>query len=325
MRIKKVFDIVSVLIGTIVGAGFATGNEIYQFFAQYGYFSYFLVVVFFVGMFCFTYKIMHLSLKYNAYTIDELSKKVFGEKFAFFVNIIIYLAFFIFASVMMSAMDNILGFSGVIALIVLGFLLCVKEKRGILLANQIIIPLIFVFLIILFANGFSFTTNVNFSLVNFLGVFGVLYYISLNELISLGALLEVLHSCSKKELLFSAITSGLVISIMIVMVIAILNNYSFSQIHMPLKDVASLLGFNFYKFTNLILACTIFTTYLSSVFGIYKKIKISFNRPILIFVFILLICYLLSFVGFTNLIQYAYNIVGFISLGVVLCFLLVKK
>ena len=124
MKIKRIIDIVSVLIGTIVGAGFATGNEIYQFFARYGNFGYVLVAIFFFGMFAFTYKIMHLANKYNAYTIDKLSQKVFGEKFAFFVNCVIYIAFFVFASVMMSAMNNIAGFLGVAIMIILGFILC---------------------------------------------------------------------------------------------------------------------------------------------------------------------------------------------------------
>ncbi|MGN1227840.1 MAG: hypothetical protein ACI4TX_04270, partial [Christensenellales bacterium] len=77
-------------------------------------------------------------------------------------------------------------------------------------------------------------------------------------------------------------------------------------------------------FTDLILFCTIFTTFLSSAFGIYKKVKSAYKRPTLIFIIILLCCYLLSFVGFSNLVQYAYNIVGFVSLGVTLCFMLVK-
>ena len=325
MKVKRVLDIVSVLIGTIVGAGFATGNEIYQFFARYGYFGYALVGVFFFGMFAFTYKIMHLAHKYNAYTIDELSKKVFGDKFAFIVNMVIYLAFFVFASVMMSAMSNIAEIYGVAIMIVLGFLLCIKDKQGILIANQIIIPLIFVFLIIIFINGYSFIPTCKFTPLNFLGIFGVFYYIALNELISLGALLVVLHKSTKKELLISALLAGFLISVMIVIIIAILNNYTFDEIHMPLKDVANLISVDFAKFTNLILFCTIFTTFLSSIFGIYKKIKTSTKKPILTFIFVLLLCYILSFVGFTNLVQYAYNIIGFVSLAVVLCFLLVKK
>ncbi|MGN1227751.1 MAG: hypothetical protein ACI4TX_03815, partial [Christensenellales bacterium] len=78
VKVKSVIEIVSVLVGTIVGAGFATGNEIYQFFAKYNQFGYVLVVVFFIGMFTFTFKIMYLANKYNAYSIGDLSRKVFG-------------------------------------------------------------------------------------------------------------------------------------------------------------------------------------------------------------------------------------------------------
>ena len=62
MRLKKVFDIVSIIIGTIVGAGFATGNEIYQFFARYGYFGYVLVCIFFLGTFSLTNSSTNQSL-----------------------------------------------------------------------------------------------------------------------------------------------------------------------------------------------------------------------------------------------------------------------
>ncbi len=323
--LKNVLDVVSVLVGTIVGAGFATGNEIYQFFVRFGSFGYVLVGVFFVGMFAFTFKIMHLANKFQACSLDELSKKVFGEKFAFVVNNIIYLSFFIFASVMVSAMESVAGFWGVAIMVALGFVLCIKERRGILIANQFIIPLIFVYLFLLYINGATFVPRVEFGWWQLLGVFGVFYYIALNELISLGSLLVVLHKCNCKELVLSAFLGCTVLSVMIVFVMAILNNYQFSAIHMPLKDVASLIGGFFPAFTLLILFCTIFTTFLSSAFGLYKKIKTTFRYPILIFILTILLCYLLSFVGFSNLIQYAYNIVGFVALFVSLCFLFVKK
>lgn len=326
MNAKRIVDIVSVLVGTIVGAGFATGNEIYTFFARFGYFSYVLVLIFFVGMFAFTYKIMNLAHKYNAYSIDELSKKVFGEKFSFIVNVVIYLAFFVFASVMISAMNNISSCFSSLIMIVLAFILCVNDKRGILTANQIISPAIWLFLVLLLIKGYSFesaTTNLGY--FSLLGVFGVFYYIALNELISFGSLLVVLNGATKKELLTSAILGSFILSIMIIVVILILNNYTFFEIVMPLKDVAILIGGYYPVLINLILFCTIFTTFLSSVFGLFKRIETIGKKTKLIFASVLLTCYLLSFVGFNSLIQYAYSIVGFISLGVSLCFLFVKS
>ena len=225
---------------------------------------------------------------------------------------------------MMSAMSNIAGFVGVLIMFVLGLILCIKEKQGILIANQIIIPLIFIFLICLLLQGFSFASQNEVGVLGVFGVFGVFYYIALNELISLGSLLVVLHKANKKELLISALIGCFILSFMIVAVIVILNNYQFTQIHMPLKDVAFISGGLLPIFTDLILFCTIFTTFLSSAFGIYKKVKSAYKRPTLTFIIILLCCYLLSFVGFTNLVQYAYNVVGFVSLGVTLCFMLVK-
>ncbi|MBQ8749885.1 MAG: hypothetical protein IJZ29_05415 [Clostridia bacterium] len=321
MKIKRVFDCVSVLVGTIVGAGFATGNEIYQFFAKYGYISYILIAFFFICMFAFTYKIMLLANKHNAFTIDDLSKKVFGEKFAFFVNVVVYISFFIFASVMMSAMSNITGFIGVVVMSLLAFILCIKGKQGILVANQIILPLIFIFLFMLMANGFSFQPIHEVGFIGFLGIFGVLYYVSLNLLISLGSLLVVLHQVNKKELLCSAILGCLILSLLILIVVVILNNYNFASISMPLKDIALTKGTFLSLFTNIVLFCTIFTTFLSSAFGLYKKIKTDYKKPIFVFIIILLLCYIVSLTGFNCLVQYAYNIVGFLSLGVTICFL----
>lgn len=325
INFKNVIEVVSVLVGTIVGAGFATGNEIYQFFARFGNFGYVLVCVFFVGMFAFTFKIMHLANKFQAFSLDELSKKVFGEKFAFIVNSVIYISFFVFASVMMSAMESVAGVVGVVLMVVLGFVFCVKERQGILIANQFILPLVFVYLFLLCLNGVSLPSNVSFSAWQVLGVFGVFYYIALNELISLGAILVVLHKCNKKELVLSSILGCLILSLMIVSVMAILNNYQFAIIHMPLKDVANLIGGFFPAFSIVVLFCTIFTTFLSSIFGLYKKIKITFRYPILVFSIAILFCYLLSFLGFSNLIQYAYNVVGFVALFVSLCFLFAKR
>lgn len=324
IRFKDIFNIIVVQVGTIVGAGFATGNEIYIFFVRYGFFGYFLIAVFFIFFFCFTYKIMLLTSKYNTYSIYELSKKVFGEKFAFVVNSVIYCAFFIFASVMMSALNEVFGLIGVFLMAILGFFLCINEKKGILIANSIILPLIIIYLLLLLNNGYSLSAQETLKPLSILGIFGIFYYVSLNVIMSLGALLVVVKNCSKNELLVSVLFSCFLLSLLIFIVFIILNKYQFSFIQMPLKDVAYSINGTFSIFANIILGCTIFTTFLSSIFGIYNRLKFQQKHYLVYFIICLFLCYLLSLVGFSNLVQYAYNTIGFISLGVVLCFMLAK-
>ena len=69
---KNVFKIVFVIIGTLIGAGFASGQEIYVFFFSYGIKGFIGIIISSVGMGGLIYKTLGNINKYNINSNKDL-------------------------------------------------------------------------------------------------------------------------------------------------------------------------------------------------------------------------------------------------------------
>ena len=89
---KNVFKIVFVIIGTLIGAGFASGQEIYVFFFSYGIKGFIGIIISSVGMGGLIYKTLGIINKYNINSykdlLDILIKNKKENKYFNFKNII---------------------------------------------------------------------------------------------------------------------------------------------------------------------------------------------------------------------------------------------
>ncbi|GAE47713.1 membrane protein [Mesobacillus boroniphilus JCM 21738] len=73
------FQIAAVYVGTVVGAGFATGREIVEFFSRFGLFG--LIGVFMAG-YILTYmgaKLMRIAAAIDARSYEEMNVHLFGN------------------------------------------------------------------------------------------------------------------------------------------------------------------------------------------------------------------------------------------------------
>src|SRR5690625_351112 len=76
----QVLQIAFTYIGTIVGAGFATGQEILQFFTRFGGFAVFTIVIATVMFVWLGTKMMLLAHDIGAKSYEDLNTTLFGEK-----------------------------------------------------------------------------------------------------------------------------------------------------------------------------------------------------------------------------------------------------
>lgn len=96
---KNVFKIVLVIIGTLVGAGFASGKEIYSFFFVYGIYGILgiLISVLIIGL--TIYKVLNVCLKNNISSYHEFCDFIGSGKSSIFlnniVNIFLLIAYFV--------------------------------------------------------------------------------------------------------------------------------------------------------------------------------------------------------------------------------------
>lgn len=86
-RWSGIFQIAAVYVGTVVGAGFATGREIVEFFTRYGIYGFIgILIAGYIFIFTGT-KIMLISTRIRATSYEEFNQFLFGKKLAGIINI----------------------------------------------------------------------------------------------------------------------------------------------------------------------------------------------------------------------------------------------
>ena len=101
-RISGIIQIAAVYVGTIVGAGFATGREIVEFFSQYGFYGFIGIILTGYLFILLGTKIMLLALSINAQTYQELNSYLFGQKWGWIINLLFFIMLFGVTAVMLS-------------------------------------------------------------------------------------------------------------------------------------------------------------------------------------------------------------------------------
>lgn len=320
-------------VGTVIGAGFASGQEIMQFFTIYG--PYGMISVLFTGIIFISsaYLIFDYSSKLKAFNYCEFVNLLCGNKLGFLYDILITLFLFLGVSIMFAGSAAIfqenLGLPKIIGIgvICISTLLVVfKSLDGILRVNSIIVPVISILIVI---SAFKILKNTNlYSIANnswgffekspFKAFFFMTFYCSYNLVMSLGVLIAFPQMInSKKALFFGALIGGLGLMVLALL----LNALIMSNIPYVLEKSVPMLYIisNFHPFfklgITLCIWCEIFSTAVSNVFSLgkrfSKKEKYSYNA---ICTIVVLFSIPLSFFEFKSLIGFFYPLFGALSI-----------
>ena len=148
---KNWIKIASVYIGTVIGAGFASGREILEFFGVYGIKGIFGIIV--SGLlFSILGSLFLLKIyKYRINGLNELVGTIFGHRFSFVLDTIIGLSLYTGYSVMLSGSGAIfkeeLGLSfnlGIIVMVLFTFIVFLFKLEGLSIINTILVPILII-------------------------------------------------------------------------------------------------------------------------------------------------------------------------------------
>lgn len=123
-----------VYVGTVVGAGFATGREIVEFFLKFGWFGFFGILVS-GGMFTLLgAKLMIISKRINAKSYQEMNIFLFGATAGRIINVFMLFVLLGVTSVMLSGagalFEEQLGMSAQIGMLITIGLSLIVMTRG---------------------------------------------------------------------------------------------------------------------------------------------------------------------------------------------------
>lgn len=318
------FDIIFTYIGTIIGAGFASGQEINTFFCSYSTGG---ITGIIIATLLFIYLSRYLIKKgyevsaesYENYFIgikSETLKRVFDA----------FIVFFLMGSVtaMMSGAgafsEQVLGFNkyiGSIFFVIIVVGLVMGGIKYIANINKIIVPFIILSTVVIsylgIREGNSMLLLNDFSSINIRPIFSGLLYACFNIVTAI-AILPILGSNAKNEKSIKRATliGGTAIGLMVFLsYVAMLANYDIIRnIEIPIEVIArKVSGVTGYIYSISFLVA-IFTTAVSSLYGVYTR----FGENKFYLLLVVIATYICSLAGFSNVIAYLYPFMGYMGI-----------
>lgn len=327
-----ILKISAVFIGTIIGAGLASGQEILQFFSLYGKKSFLGIAICCFLYVVFSCIIVYLCYKHKFKSYDDMVIFVLGKKFGRITDI--FLTFFIFAgnTIMISGggamLNEFFGLNkavGIFLMAILSFIVTSLSTKGLIATNLIVVPLST--LMILLVGIFTFKENPD-SLSYIISptlpqskngfLISALLYASFNLILATGVICPMTREIkSSRKFIAGCVLGGIVLTILAVSVnFAILTYYPgsfYSEI--PTLHISKKFGALFMLILTGIIWLEMFSTEISNLYSLGKRMeksfKISYTTSVLI---IILVSIPISFAGFSNLIRILYPPFGAVSL-----------
>ncbi|MPW26909.1 hypothetical protein GC105_14075 [Alkalibaculum sp. M08DMB] len=331
-QIRNVFKISSLYIAATIGAGFASGKEIFLFFTIYGESSRFGIILAGILFVVVGYVLFDYIRVHNPESINDLFTRLIGEKLSFIVSIIICIFLIGVLSIMLSGMANILSeifsisyFTSSIFVSIVCFIILIFGIKAVVLLSQIITPVliigIYVLAILLLTESNSYTVSTGLNLTNNWGISSVTY-ISYNIIVSVVVLIDARYLItSRKIALLSALTGGIGLFTTSYLINLILLQYYplISNIELPMLTLAKNYNLLVFFIWSTILFFSMLTTAVSCAVGSLNFIIPKIKLPRIITILIFLIFTLqLTYIGFSNLILIFYPVFGYIGIALIL-------
>jgi uncharacterized membrane protein YkvI len=332
------FDIIFVLIGTFVGAGFASGKEIFNFFTIFNLYSFVSIFAFSLLLFFLIFKCINIKKNNNLNSYSdfllylEKKYKYFNSKFfLFIINIFLASSFYIMI-IALAALFNYQFNIEKYIVVFISIFICFnifynKNIDFIYIINRILMPILILFMLLLcyfninIDNIFSvsLTTN-NYSILYAITI-GLIYF-SYNSLLLIPIVFDLKINYNKSNISFKiSFIYSLIIFILIFFINLLLLCFysSIYNIELPILYICNNSFKIFLYFYFFIVLSAIFTTMISSGYTFVNNFKEkNYTLKLLIF---LLFSFIFCFFSFSDLINFFYpifGIIGFIQIFLIL-------
>ncbi len=314
----------------MIGAGYASGRELWQFFGEESVLAIILFTIIF-SVCCYT--VMTISYKHQTEHFLPVLQVLIGKKWSYIYDVLIILYLFTTTVVMLAGGGATLEtfhipyWIGIILFSLFVILVFLKGLDGMITMNAVIIPilivgLISVLLVFMFDNdrpwALEWTSQANWP--------AAFTFTALNIL----PLVAVLSAVGKQikhqaEIGIASIGSGVILG-----VISFIYNESLMQVadslplyEIPLFAILKHFPYAMLVFMTILLLIAIYTTAVSGVLGLTTRFKAYTKKPLwLLAAFLLLLMIPFTTFGFSTLISILYPIYGLLNLYLLTAILL---
>ncbi|WP_211747652.1 hypothetical protein [Paenibacillus sp. Marseille-Q4541] len=326
----KVLQVAFTYIGTIVGAGFATGQEILQFFTEYGKWA-----TLTIGLSCLLFvwlgtKMMLIAHDTGATSYEDLNSQLFGKKAGKWISFFTLFVLIGVNSVMLAGAGSVfvehlhLTYqTGLLITLIGTYLLLGRGIKAILQMNSIVVPLMLMLSLMILISTLHHPGASNFiRLESDRGMFATwlspLLYTSFNLAMAQAILVPLGSQIKERNVLkYGGMIGGIGIGCMLMTAHFAMSAYmpGIQQFEIPMGSIAFALGAVIQIIYICLIFMEIFSTFVADIYGITLQVRQHIHvSPKLITLFIMLSCYLVSQFGFSSLLSILYPIYGMLAI-----------
>lgn len=322
---------ISIIIGTMIGAGFASGKEVYIFFAQYkvaglvGAIISALMTAIIVYM---TIKIAkHYQIKSNNQFVEQISQnKAVASTVKKIINTFLLASFWIMCAGLCSFFKQEFNIPIIITAIISGtliYLILMKNIEGIVKLNSVIVPIMIIAIIVIGIKNSSCVDIVSQNKTAIIPIIKAILYTSYNSIILIPIIVSISGNIkNEKSTKTISIISSTIILILLLLIYQMLisSKTDISKTEMPiLTTLSSKVDITMYGIS---IITAIITSVISAGYGALENIKSKKAYK----ASVLAICMLeipIAYIGFGNLVTVLYPVFG--AIGILQIILIVKS
>lgn len=323
---KEVFTIVLVIIGALIGAGFASGQEIYSFFYSHGPIGFIGIIVTCTLISITIYKSLKIICNNQIDNYDEFLKIFIKDErvtkvINVVLNILLLVTFYIMIAGFGAYFEQELGISklvGSTALAVMTAIVFFTSVKGVLKVSELIVPILIIFIVIIGGtNLLTLKSEIEIPILKKGWILSSITYCSYNMILLIPVLITLRKQITKQSnIKYIATLSGIFMIILSAMIYMLLSksDVDIATLEMPVVYVIRTFFAKFKSIYAFIILSSIFTTAISIGIGFLQNIsKIKKTYP----QFVLFMCIsslLVSNLGFSKLVNLVYPLFGYIGI-----------
>lgn len=320
-KVIGILQVAATFVGTVVGAGFASGREIIQFFTQYHAFGTIGAVFSGLIMTWIGTKMMIYAKRMNAYSFNELLIRMFGEQVGSIIQALLFFITLGMTGVMLAGAGALFGEQlglnrqlGILLALLIGIFFVFKGLRGLLFINSLVVPLLLFFVVLTFwtnqAGPQTFPESGQFRWMT-----AAFNYAAYNLSMALIVLVPMARDIDDEQVIFAGgiLGGALLGGLLLLAHLMLIGRPGIGLFEMPMAEMVRPLGLVMnYAFIAVIFG-EILTTFVGNIFGLTRQLHSVFPRffSIRLAMIVLILCtFVIGQFGYGSLIATLYPLYG---------------
>lgn len=332
-----IFQLATIFVGSIVGAGLSSGRELNQFFSIYGYKGFIGLLICAVLYVIVGKMIIHISIKHHVNSYNEFINLVCPRAVAVFTNIVLTLFLLSSTSIIFAGSSAVVHeyfgipkWVGLILMIAFSVFFLLKNTKGLFEVNSVIVPILITVMSAIFIgyamnNGGQLSLNylVNLPVSKEKWAGSSIIYAGFNIISIIGIIVPLANEIKEPKILIKGVIWGTgILTIMsgyITFLMMVNPSYPL-QYEIPILAIATKISSGLQIALLVVIWLEMFSSQISNIYSLTRflesKFKISYKKGIFICI---VIAMPFSMIGFSKLVDFLYPLYGVLSLAFVGC------